>query len=113
MTQVETVLGPIDPADLGFTLSHEHVAITPNVITQHYPWLIDKDAVLQRAKEELTEAKQGGVDSLIELSTPDLNRDVEAMRAASEASGVNVICATGIWRDVPPLDVGQRPRRDR
>ena len=109
MTQIETVLGPIDANDLGFTLSHEHVAITPNVITQHYPWLIDKDAVLQRAKEELTEAKQGGVDSLIELSTPDLNRDVEAMRAASEASGVNVICATGIWRDVPRWMWGKDP----
>ena len=101
MTQIETVLGPIDASDLGFTLSHEHVAMTPSVISHHYPWLIDRDAVLQRAKEELTEAKQGGVDSLIELSTPDLNRDVEAMRVAARASGVNIICATGIWRDVP------------
>ncbi len=109
MPQIETVLGPIDPADLGFTLSHEHVAMTPSVITQHYPWLIDRDAVLERAKAELTEAKQGGVDSLIELSTPDLNRDVEGMRAASEASGVNIICATGIWRDVPRWMWGKVP----
>ena len=101
MTQIETVLGPIDSSQLGFTLSHEHVAMTPSVITHHYPWLVDKDAVLQRAKAELTEAKQGGVDSLIELSTPDLNRDVDAMRQASEVSGVNIVCATGIWRDVP------------
>ena len=101
MTQIETVLGPIDSSQLGFTLSHEHVAMTPSVITHHYPWLVDKDAVLQRAKAELTEAKQGGVDSLIELSTPDLNRDVEAMRQASEVSRVNIVCATGIWRDVP------------
>ena len=101
MAQIDTVLGPIDARELGFTLSHEHVAMTPSVITQHYPWLIDKAGVLERAKQELSEAKQGGVDSLIELSTPDLNRDVEAMRIASEVSGLNVVCATGIWRDVP------------
>ncbi len=101
MTEIETVLGAIDANELGFTLSHEHVAMTPSVITHHYPWLIDKDAVLERASAELTEAKQGGVDSLIELSTPDLNRDVSMMAAASAASGLNVICATGIWRDVP------------
>ena len=101
MTTIETVLGPIDAADLGFTLSHEHVAMTPAVITTHYPWLVDKTAVLERSIRELSEAKQGGVDSLIELSTPDLQRDVELMAEASRASGLNIICATGIWRDVP------------
>jgi len=101
MAQIQTVLGPIDAFALGFTLSHEHVAMQPPVVAVHYPWLVDRDAIRQRSIEELTEAKQGGVDSLIELSTPDLERDVELMAECSRASGLNVICATGIWRDVP------------
>ena len=101
MAQIQTVLGPIDASALGFTLSHEHVAMQPPVVAVHYPWLVDRDEIRQRSIEELTEAKQGGVDSLIELSTPDLERDVELMAECSRASGLNVICATGIWRDVP------------
>ena len=27
MTAVNTVLGPVDSADLGFTLSHEHITL--------------------------------------------------------------------------------------
>ena len=101
MAQIQTVLGPIDASALGFTLSHEHVAMQPPVVAVHYPWLVDRDEIRQRSIEELTEAKRGGVDSLIELSTPDLERDVELMAECSRASGLNVICATGIWRDVP------------
>ena len=101
MAQINTVLGPIDASELGFTLSHEHVAMQPPVVAVHYPWLVDREEIRRRSIEELTEAKQGGVDSLIELSTPDLERDVALMAECSRASGLNVICATGIWRDVP------------
>ena len=78
------------------------------MITHHYPWLIDKEAVLERAKEELTEAKQGGVDSLIELSTPDLNRDVE--RHARRVRGPPASTSSARPGDLArraALDVGQ------
>ena len=101
MAAIETVLGPIDADQLGFTLSHEHVAMQPAVVTNHYPWLVDREATRERSIRELSEAKAGGVDSLIELSTPDLQRDVELMAEVSRASGLNIICATGLWRDIP------------
>lgn len=101
MPAIETVLGPIDAAQLGFTLSHEHVAMQPAVVTNHYPWLVDREAIRERSVRELSEAKAGGVDSLIELSTPDLQRDAELMAEVSRASGLNIVCATGLWRDIP------------
>ena len=101
MPTIETVLGPIDADQLGFTLSHEHVAMQPAVVTNHYQWLVDREAIRDRSIRELAEAKAGGVDSLIELSTPDLQRDVELMAEVSRASGLNIICATGLWRDIP------------
>ena len=101
MAQIETVLGPIEANQLGFTLSHEHVLIAMGEDNRHYPWMFDRDATRANATRELSEARAGGVDSLIELTTPDLGRDVEFMAEVARESGVNVVAATGIWRDVP------------
>lgn len=101
MPTVETVLGPIEASRLGNVLSHEHVLVGMGEDNHHYPWLFDWDQTRANAIRELTEAKQGGINTVIDLTTPDLGRDVEFVREASRASGMNVIAATGIWRDVP------------
>ena len=44
MTQVNTVLGPIDSSELGSTLLHEHLAISSAGIPQVFPQFMDKDA---------------------------------------------------------------------
>jgi phosphotriesterase-related protein len=98
---VETVLGPIDADRLGFTLSHEHVFAVMGEDNRHYPWLFDWDRTRAKAVRELHEAKAGGVDTIIDLTTPDLGRDVEFVRDVASAAGINVVVATGIWRDVP------------
>lgn len=101
MATIETVLGPIDASALGATLSHEHVLVGMGEDNHHYPWRFDWEATRATAIRELSEAKAGGIDSMIDLTTPDLGRDVEFVRDVSRASGMNVIAATGIWRDVP------------
>lgn len=101
MPTVETVLGPVDSAKLGVTLSHEHVLVGFGDENHHYPWRINWDITRQNAIDELSEARSGGVDTIIDLTTPDLGRNVEFVRDVAEASGINVIVATGIWRDIP------------
>jgi phosphotriesterase-related protein len=101
MASVETVLGPVEASRLGVTLSHEHVMVSMGQENRHYPWRFDWDATRANAVRELTEAKAGGVDTIIDLSTPDLGRDVEYIRDVARASGMNIVVATGIWRDVP------------
>ena len=101
MPTVETVLGPIPDSQLGVTLSHEHVLVAMGDDNHHYPWMFDWDATQANSTAELREAKQGGVDTVIDLTTPDLGRDVEFVKAVAAASGMNVVMATGIWRDVP------------
>jgi phosphotriesterase-related protein len=101
MPRIETALGPIDAKDLGFTLSHEHIAMQHPAVRYHYPWLADRAGSIGGATRELIEAKAGGVDAVIELSTPDLGRDVELVAEVSRASGVHAIVATGLWRDIP------------
>ena len=101
MPSVETVLGPIDASKLGVTLSHEHVLVGMGEDNHHYPWLFDWDQTRTNTVRELSEAKAGGVDTVIDLTTPDLGRDVTFVRDVARASGMNVVVATGIWRDVP------------
>ena len=101
MATVETVLGPIDASQIGATLSHEHVLVSMGEDARHYPWLFNWRASRQNAIDELSEAKAGGIDTIIDLTTPDLGRDVEFVRDVAEASGMQVVMATGIWRDIP------------
>ncbi len=101
MAQVETALGPVDDGELGFTLSHEHVFTATSADNYFYPWLFNWDGTRRVVLERLAAARAAGVQTLIDLTTPDLGRDVEFVREMSEQSGMHVVVATGIWRMVP------------
>ncbi len=98
--RVQTVLGPVEPERLGTVLSHEHVLVTFGEHL-HYPWLYDWSRTKERVVAELKEAKAGGIDTLIDLTTPDLGRDARFVADVARESGMNVVVATGIWRDIP------------
>src|SRR5579859_5025197 len=102
MPTVNSVLGPLDCAQLGFTLTHEHVFTASAGVQQTYPELFgDFGRLTQQAVLTLKEARDGGVQTMIEVSTLDLGRDVRFLAEMARRSGVNIIAATGIWRDIP------------
>lgn len=104
MPMIQTATGPIPAEQLGFTLSHEHVTVVyGSGLREAFPFLFDWEATREKATRHLAEAKAGGVDSIIELSTIDLGRDVELFARVSRDSGVTIVVATGIWRDPPRL----------
>lgn len=104
MATIPTATGPIPAEQLGFTLSHEHVTVVYGAgLRENFPFLFDWEATREKATRHLKEAKAGGVDSIIDLSTIDLGRDVELFARVSRDSGVNIVVATGIWRDIPRL----------
>lgn len=108
---IETASGPIAPEALGFTLSHEHVLVSMGADNFHYPWLYDRAKTRVNAVHELSEAKAGGVDAIIDLTTPDLGRDVAFVRDVAAEAGLHVVVATGIWRDVPRSFWARDPER--
>ena len=59
MAKVNTVLGPMDTADMGVTLMHEHVLGSSIAIPQIYPEILDK-GYMTRCIRGLKEAKAGG-----------------------------------------------------
>jgi phosphotriesterase-related protein len=102
MATINSVLGPLDTADLGFTLTHEHLITASAGVLQTYPELFgDFDKLGAEVAAVLSEARAGGVQTIVELSTLDLGRDVRFLADMSRRSGVNIIAATGIWRDIP------------
>ena len=102
MATVNSVLGPIDTGELGFTLTHEHVVTSSAGIKQTYPELYgDYERFVEQAATTLTEAREGGVRTIIDLTTLDLGRDIRMLADLSRRTGVQIIAATGIWRDIP------------
>ena len=44
MASIESVTGPLDPADLGTVLIHEHLRFRDNATADEFPHLYDEDA---------------------------------------------------------------------
>ena len=101
MATINSVLGPMDTADLGFTLSHEHVIVSSAGIQYVYPEFIDRAGSIECGIADLGEAYSEGLRTIIDVTTIDLGRDIRMLEQVSRESGVNIICATGTWRDIP------------
>ena len=101
MVDVQTVLGPVPSDQLGLTYGHEHLFVTSAGLREFYPWLFDTEAELDHVTAELIETREAGVNTIVDVTTPDLGRQPELMRTVSERSGVNVVIATGLWLDPP------------
>lgn len=86
---------------MGFTLSHEHLINSSAGIQTTYPEFIDREAGIAEGIRQFKEAKAEGVDTVIDLTTMDLGRDIRAIEQVSRESGVNFIVATGTWLDIP------------
>ena len=103
--KIQTVLGPIDPGDLGRTLSHEHVMVDFIGADQVSPDRYDADEVFLAMLPYLEDLKAAGIDALFECSPDFLGRDPALLARLSEASGVHLVTNTGWYKDpfLPPF----------
>jgi phosphotriesterase-related protein len=102
MALVNGVLGPIDSADLGLTLMHEHVFSASAGIWQSWPELLGgREHFVAYAADILERARtEAGVRTFVDVTPIDLGRDIPIMREVAERSGVQIIPCTGHWLDV-------------
>jgi len=100
MRTVHAVTGPISADALGTTLMHEHLAIG-------YPGF-EAEAVVDRAArreyaarciDRMQELRGHGLRTLVDPCPIDLGRDVELMAEVAQASGVHIVCATGLYKE--------------
>ncbi|HKW69710.1 MAG TPA: aryldialkylphosphatase [Candidatus Dormibacteraeota bacterium] len=93
MSEIVTVLGPIDPAKLGMTDAHEHLFLrSPALPGQEF------DDV-NRAIEEVRDAVRGGLRTIVEVTPIGLGRRPAGMREVAKRTRVNIVAATGYHRD--------------
>ena len=107
MATVNTVLGPLDTRDLGFTLMHEHV-MSQGPVARNFPELFGP-RFLEKIVEGITEAKKGGVNTIVDATTFDLGRDVSFLAEIAKRTGVNIIACSGWWMSTPTYLGGQSP----
>ena len=101
MAMVNSVSGLVDTEELGLTLPHEHVIETGAGIPQVYPEFVNRNESLQDAISQFRQAFEQGLRTIVDVTTMDLGRDVTFLRELSAQSGVKIICATGMWLDIP------------
>jgi phosphotriesterase-related protein len=108
MATVNTIRGPVDSAELGRTLSHEHLTTGMGGM-ERIPGLYDEDDAVEANVEALKRVKAADIDTVIDLTPVDLGRQISLFQRVAEQSEVNVVCATGVYRWVPPWFFRQEP----
>ena len=112
MSTVETVRGPVDVADLGRTLMHEHVfVLTPDSQKQWSDeW--DEEERVAEAVTKLREVVASGIRTIVDPTVDGLGRDVPRIaRINEQVPDLNILVATGIYTytDVPNFFVHRGP----
>ncbi len=103
MAHVQTVLGPIDPPALGFTLPHEHTQIALwHIQTRWDYWQLTRDRA--GILDELEGYRSAGGGSLVDLTLPGVGRDPAWLLDLAEASGLHIVMGCGWYRSAyyPP-----------
>ncbi len=100
MKAINTVLGTISPEQLGITLMHEHLLIG------WAGWELDTTAprfdrktALRNCLDRLKETRDLGLKSMVDPCPMDIGRDIVFMAEAAQASGINIIAATGLYKE--------------
>jgi predicted metal-dependent phosphotriesterase family hydrolase len=94
---IRTVLGDISPDQLGVTYMHEHLIIDSPIVAKdfahiHLPNEVD-------AINEVNECKKVGVGAMLDCMPLGSGRDAKKLIRIAEATGVNIIAATGLHHD--------------
>ena len=97
MPQVETLRGPVDTAQLGFTLMHEHVFVLSEGVTESFPSLWDEGQQLASAREKLGELIDVGVQTIVDLTVLGLGRNIPRLQRVLGDLPLHVIVATGLY----------------
>ncbi|MDA0302695.1 MAG: hypothetical protein O2822_09225, partial [Chloroflexi bacterium] len=99
MATIQTISGPKDTADLGPTLSHEHLSSSMGGMDR--TGMYDQNAAVRRSLEALRQAYEAGIRTVIDCTPVDLGRDAGLFARVAQETQVTVICATGLYRWVP------------
>ena len=99
MTTVETVRGPVDVADLGSTLMHEHVFVLSTEHVQNYGdglWW-DEEARVADAVDRLRALRAKGISTIVDPTVWGLGRYIPRIQRIAAQVDLNIVVATGLY----------------
>jgi phosphotriesterase-related protein len=97
LATINSVLGPVETADLGFTLVHEHLLIGWAGWQWDNGFTFDRAQEMAKAVDRLQELKALGVSTFVDPCPMDIGRDPEFQAEASQKSGMTIISSTGLY----------------
>lgn len=97
--QVMSVTGPVDEADLGRVLVHEHIVIGMPGQELDPSYAPEIGEIVARAVDQLQKLRDLGVGAIVDPCPIELGRDPELYARVSEESGVKIIFATGFYME--------------
>ena len=97
MTFVRTVLGDVDPGELGVTYAHEHLVIDGGRPVELSPDFLLAD--VDRMATELADAAAAGLQTAIDAMPADCGRNPAKLAELSRRTGVRIVAATGLHHE--------------
>jgi len=97
VTFVRTVLGDLEPADIGVTYAHEHL-----VIDGGRPVELSADFLLgdvDRLSRELADAHAAGLRTAVDMMPIECGRNPAKLAELSRRTGVHLVAATGLHHE--------------
>src|SRR4030095_8284180 len=92
-----TVLGAIEPDQLGITLPHEHAVVDFLGAERAKGPRHDADDALATVLPHLKKLREHGGRTLVECTPNHIGRDVRLLKRLSEASGLNILTNSGYY----------------
>lgn len=97
MTFVRTVLGDVDPGELGVTYAHEHLVIDRGRPVEMSPDFLLAD--VDRMADELRDAAAAGLATAIDAMPADCGRNPAMLGELSRRTGVRIVASTGLHHE--------------
>ena len=97
MKSIPTFNGPVEAAQLGVTLAHEHIFVHDEGVVSNFPHLWDRQAAIALARRKLTAAYEAGVQTIWDMSILGNGRDIATVKAAVQDLPIHVVAATGVF----------------
>ena len=96
---VKTVTGEIPVEALGFTLMHEHLYLGNwNNRMADPRWFCHAEA-MEMITGVLRDAMRAGVRTIVDVTTCNMGRDIDLIKEAAEATGMQIVASSGVYED--------------
>jgi len=100
--EVITVLGPIDPQDMGITQTHEHLLLDAMDHYGEYGLVIDDEEMVI---QEVTEFTKLGGKTICDVTLEEIGRNPQGLARIAVAANINVLMGCAWYREFAYPDI--------